>query len=36
MAELWADEDMFEVERSGAGKGVLEANMAIARNASYA
>lgn len=35
MAELCAEE-MLEVESRGAGKGVLEANMAIVRNAIYA
>lgn len=35
MAELWVEE-MLEVESRGAGKGVLEANKAIVRNASYA
>jgi hypothetical protein len=38
MVAVWADdEERFEeAETSGAGKGVFEANMAIARNVSYA
>jgi len=35
MAELCAEERL-EVESRAAGKGVLEANMAIVKNASYA
>jgi hypothetical protein len=34
---VWADdEERFEAETSGAGKGGLEANIAIARNVNYA
>ena len=37
IVEVWADEEeRFEEVEASAGKGVFEANIAIARNVSYA